>query len=99
MRMMLTKCINALSWILLKSKQTKPIRGVPFMEKGTIGGAFTDKICDDKHSANVNHDLSKGKEIPHLSTLIAHELGHVMGMYHDSDEIYMNDGSCECPCE
>ena len=57
-------------------------------------------MCDPLRSTNINYDTGSGSDIPYLATLIAHEVGHVMGMYHDTDPVNQNKHqTCDCPCE
>ncbi|KAL5261505.1 hypothetical protein ACHWQZ_G007279 [Mnemiopsis leidyi] len=82
-----------------ESDITIMITGTPFNEASTIGGAYTDQMCDPLRSTNINYDTGTGNKIPYLATLIAHEVGHVMGMYHDVDDVNMNrHKTCDCPC-
>ena len=76
-----------------------PLRGTKFNERGVIGGAYTDQMCDPRRSSNVNFDTKGGQDVPYLATLIAHEIGHVMGMFHDTDPVRQNEyDTCDCPC-
>ena len=91
---------ETLRLISLSSKYPIFFRGTEFTESSTIGGAYTDQMCDPLRSTNINYDTGSANKIPYLATLIAHEVGHVMGMYHDVDDVNMNrHKTCDCPCE
>ena len=69
-------------------------RGVAFKELKVIGAANTNSMCDDLRSVNVN-TVVDFTDKPYVATLIAHEIGHVIGMHHDNNEGI----ECECPCK
>ena len=77
-----------------------PHSGVPFSDEGSvIGAANTNSMCDDLRSVNVN-TVVDFTDNAYVATLVAHEIGHVMGMHHDNikDNVEKNT-TCECPCK
>ncbi|XP_059821894.1 disintegrin and metalloproteinase domain-containing protein 12-like isoform X2 [Hypanus sabinus] len=61
-------------------------------EGGTAGLASFGSICSASHSGGVNLDIHPS--ILAVSATISHELGHNLGISHDSKEL-----NCQCPDE
>lgn len=57
-------------------------------QNGIVGKALKGPICTYEFSGGVNSDHSLVKSL--VATTIAHEMGHNLGMEHDSTD-------CECP--
>ncbi|XP_078421754.1 disintegrin and metalloproteinase domain-containing protein 9-like isoform X1 [Cetorhinus maximus] len=53
----------------------------------TAGMAFVSTICSRSHSGGIN---VFSQNIPYFASIVAHELGHNLGMNHD------NDRNCNC---
>ena len=48
----------------------------------TIGIAFTGTMCSSSHSVGLVED--RGRDLNHVISTTAHELGHIFGMNHDT---------------
>ena len=48
----------------------------------TIGRAFIGTMCRSSRSVGLVED--RGRDLNHLISTTAHELGHIFGMYHDT---------------
>ncbi|XP_056153446.1 disintegrin and metalloproteinase domain-containing protein 9 [Lampris incognitus] len=59
---------------------------------GVLGMAFVGTVCSVATSGGIN--VFSGDELPYVSTVVAHEMGHNMGMNHDNDRCNCNGGAC-----
>nr|XP_043869842.1 disintegrin and metalloproteinase domain-containing protein 9 [Solea senegalensis] len=56
-------------------------------EGGVLGMAFVGTVCSVATSGGIN--VFSNRNLPYVSTVVAHEMGHNLGMNHD-------DSSCSC---
>ena len=66
-------------------------------DSNVVGGAHTNSMCNEVKSIATVTVAGLTDREPYLATLIAHEIGHILGMNHDNAE--EEDGGCQCPCE
>ncbi|XP_034396914.1 disintegrin and metalloproteinase domain-containing protein 9 isoform X2 [Cyclopterus lumpus] len=59
---------------------------------GTAGMAFVSTICSRSHGGGINAFINNN--VPSFASIVAHELGHNLGMNHDDDRAC----SCETAC-
>ncbi|KAI7796954.1 disintegrin and metalloproteinase domain-containing protein 9 isoform X2 [Triplophysa rosa] len=57
---------------------------------GVLGMAFVGTVCSAHSSGAIN--VFSGNSLPYFSTVVAHELGHNLGMNHDVDYCTCNGG-------
>ncbi|OCT99084.1 hypothetical protein XELAEV_18004875mg [Xenopus laevis] len=69
------------------------ISGVRFKDH-TIGEAFVAKMCTASHSGGVIRDT--GLSSKELAKHVAHEIGHNLGMSHDTENCYCPEGAGMC---
>uniref|UniRef100_A0A3B3BT49 ADAM metallopeptidase domain 9a n=1 Tax=Oryzias melastigma TaxID=30732 RepID=A0A3B3BT49_ORYME len=61
---------------------------------GTAGMAFVSTVCSRSHGGGINAVLVFGQKIiPAFASIVAHELGHNLGMNHDDGR------TCSCPVD
>ncbi|XP_040885558.1 disintegrin and metalloproteinase domain-containing protein 9 [Toxotes jaculatrix] len=68
------------------------IVGRPSAYGGVLGMAFVGTVCSVATSGGIN--VFSDNNLPYVSTVVAHEMGHNLGMSHDSDRCSCNGGSC-----
>ncbi|XP_068999791.1 disintegrin and metalloproteinase domain-containing protein 9-like isoform X2 [Embiotoca jacksoni] len=56
---------------------------------GTAGMAFVSTVCSRSHGGGINAFINNN--VPSFASIVAHELGHNLGMNHDDGR------SCSCP--
>ncbi|XP_067100856.1 disintegrin and metalloproteinase domain-containing protein 9 [Osmerus mordax] len=59
---------------------------------GILGMAFVGTVCSVASSGGIN--VFSDNSLPYFSTVVAHELGHNLGMNHDNGRCSCNGGSC-----
>lgn len=59
---------------------------------GVLGMAFVGTVCSVASSGGIN--VFSGNSLAYVSTIVAHEMGHNMGMNHDNSRCTCNGGSC-----
>ncbi|XP_078269685.1 disintegrin and metalloproteinase domain-containing protein 9 [Rhinoraja longicauda] len=57
--------------------------------RGILGLAFVGTVCSFRLGAGI--DVFAGSDVPRAATLLAHELGHNLGISHDDGR------TCQCP--
>uniref|UniRef100_F7A6U7 Peptidase M12B domain-containing protein n=1 Tax=Xenopus tropicalis TaxID=8364 RepID=F7A6U7_XENTR len=70
------------------------ISGVRF-KNHILGEAFLAQMCSESHSGGVIRDT--GISPKELAKYIAHEIGHNLGMKHDTENCYCPVGPGSCP--
>eukprot|EP00116_Pleurobrachia_bachei_P005842 sb/3466104/ len=64
-----------------------------------LGISRVGRVCNSEQGTSANYDKWKGEDLSFLSVLLAHELGHNLGMVHDNEIIGNGDHSANCPCD
>ncbi|KAM6951507.1 disintegrin and metalloproteinase domain-containing protein 9-like [Aplochiton taeniatus] len=59
---------------------------------GILGMAFVGTVCSVSSSGGIN--VFSDDSLPYFSTVVAHEMGHNLGMNHDTTRCLCNGGSC-----
>ncbi|XP_042252592.1 disintegrin and metalloproteinase domain-containing protein 9 isoform X1 [Thunnus maccoyii] len=59
---------------------------------GVLGMAFVGTVCSVASSGGIN--VFQGNGLAYVSTVVAHEMGHNLGMNHDSGRCTCNGRSC-----
>ncbi|XP_071319588.1 disintegrin and metalloproteinase domain-containing protein 9 isoform X2 [Trachinotus anak] len=59
---------------------------------GVLGMAFVGTVCSVATSGGIN--VFSGNNLPYVSTVVAHEMGHNLGMSHDNTRCSCNGGAC-----
>ncbi|XP_006274706.3 zinc metalloproteinase-disintegrin-like NaMP isoform X1 [Alligator mississippiensis] len=67
------------------------LTGIHF-QKGTVGLAFVGTMCSNHHSAGVIEDHNSNPIA--VGATVAHEMGHNLGMNHDTRQCKCNSESC-----
>ncbi|XP_071392814.1 disintegrin and metalloproteinase domain-containing protein 9 [Centroberyx affinis] len=60
--------------------------------QGVLGMAFVGTVCSVASSGGIN--VFPDNNLAYVSTVVAHEMGHNLGMNHDSDQCTCDGGSC-----
>ncbi|XP_071763900.1 disintegrin and metalloproteinase domain-containing protein 9 [Centroberyx gerrardi] len=60
--------------------------------QGVLGMAFVGTVCSVASSGGIN--VFSDNSLSYVSTVVAHEMGHNLGMNHDSDQCTCDGGSC-----
>ncbi|XP_034426955.1 disintegrin and metalloproteinase domain-containing protein 9 [Hippoglossus hippoglossus] len=68
------------------------IVGQPGDYGGVLGMAFVGTVCSVATSGGIN--VYSDNSLPYFSTIVAHEMGHNMGMNHDNNLCKCNGSSC-----
>ncbi|XP_029933164.1 disintegrin and metalloproteinase domain-containing protein 9 isoform X2 [Myripristis murdjan] len=59
---------------------------------GVLGMAFVGSICSTATSGGIN--VLSGEDVVYISTVVAHEMGHNLGMHHDSEGCTCKANNC-----
>uniref|UniRef100_A0AAZ3PD22 Disintegrin and metalloproteinase domain-containing protein 9 n=1 Tax=Oncorhynchus tshawytscha TaxID=74940 RepID=A0AAZ3PD22_ONCTS len=59
---------------------------------GILGMAFVGTVCSMATAGGIN--VYSGDNLGYVSTVVAHEMGHNLGMNHDNSRCSCNGGSC-----
>lgn len=59
---------------------------------GVLGKSRMDGICSDSFSGGFSAGFESGVEF--MSVIVAHELGHNLGISHDAKECYCQKSTC-----
>ncbi|XP_051273762.1 disintegrin and metalloproteinase domain-containing protein 9 [Dicentrarchus labrax] len=62
-------------------------------EGGVLGMAFVGTVCSVTTSGGINV-FSENQKLSYISTVVAHEMGHNLGMNHDNTRCKCDGGSC-----
>ncbi|XP_074476040.1 disintegrin and metalloproteinase domain-containing protein 9 [Sebastes fasciatus] len=68
------------------------IVGRPDSYDGILGMAFVGTVCSVATSGGIN--VFSGDNLPYVSTVVAHEMGHNLGMNHDAAGCSCSEDSC-----
>lgn len=60
---------------------------------GILGMAFVGTVCSVANSGGINV-FSNDSSLPYISAVVAHEMGHNLGMNHDNNRCSCDGGSC-----
>ncbi|XP_053314043.1 disintegrin and metalloproteinase domain-containing protein 33 [Spea bombifrons] len=91
--------LQVLEWrrrVLLPRKHHDNLQLVSGMrfQNHALGEAFLGKMCSPSHSGGVIKDT--GLSPRELAKYVAHEMGHNLGMYHDTETCYCPAASGKC---